>query len=95
MNGFKLMADSYRTLVEQGKISQEDAEKEISTYEFLAACKQEDLYRMVDTGAFNDIMKAYMRKALRDVDVDNKTESKVMEELRWLLDTRQAREICE
>ena len=95
MNGYKLMSDSYKQLVQQGKISQEDADKEIAVYDFLSTCKQNDFYRLVDSGAFNDIMKAYMRKALRDADVDSETESKVMEHLRWLFDTKRAREICE
>ena len=95
MNGFKLMADSYRQLVEQGKISQEDAERDIVTYDFLATCKQEDFYRLFNSGAFNDIVKAYMHKALEGAGVDNETTNKVMEELRWLFDTKQAREVCE
>ena len=95
MNGFKSMADSYRTLVEQGKISQADAERDIVTYDFLATCKQDDFYRLFNSGAFNDIVKAYVRKALEGAGVDNETTSKVMEELRWLFDTKQAREIGE
>lgn len=95
MNGFKMMADSYRTLAKQGKISQKDADEEIVVYDFLATCRQADFYRLVDSSAFNDIMKAYMRKALQCADVDKETTDRVMNEIRWLFDTKQAREICE
>lgn len=93
MNGFKSMADSYRTLVEQGKISQADAERDIVTYDFLATCKQDDFYRLVDSGAFNDIIKSYVRKALQGAKVDEDITKRVLEELRWLFDTKVAKEI--
>ena len=95
MNGFEMIAEQYKELLKQEKIDEQTANKEIRVYEFLATCKQEDFYRLVDSGAFNDIMKAYMRKALQGAGVDNETTSKVMEELKWLFDTKQAREVCE
>lgn len=95
MNGFKLMADSYRQLVEQGKISEADAKREIEIYEFLAVCDTDDFYRMVNSSAFNDIIKAYCQKALRNAEVDEETEKKVMSELRWLFDSMGAEKVCE
>ena len=55
MNGYEMMADSYRQLVKQGKIDKETADKEIRIYDFLATCDTEDICRMVDSSAFNDI----------------------------------------
>ena len=95
MNGFKMMADSYRALVKQGKLSESDAKREIEVYEFLATCSQDDFYRLVDSSAFNDIIKAFCRKALKCAKVDNDIEDRVMDELRWLFDTRSAKEVCE
>lgn len=44
MNGFLVMAESYKKLMEQGKIEKEVAEKEMRIYEFLATCDSDDLH---------------------------------------------------
>ena len=95
MNGFEMIAEQYKELLKQEKIDEQTANKEIRIYDFLAECEKDDFYRLVDSGAFNDIVKAYMHKALEGAGVDNETTDKVMEELRWLFDTKQAREVCE
>ena len=41
MNGFSVMAESYKKLMEQGKI-----EKEIRIYEFLFTFDSDDLHRV-------------------------------------------------
>lgn len=46
MNGFLVMAESYKKLMEQGKIEKEVAEKEMPIYEFLATCDSDDLHRV-------------------------------------------------
>ena len=61
MNGYEMMADSYRQLVKQGKIDKETADREIRVYDFLATCDSDDLCRMVDSSAFNDIIRAYLK----------------------------------
>lgn len=42
MNGYTLMAESYKKLMNEGKIEKEVAEKEIRIYEFLATCDDDD-----------------------------------------------------
>lgn len=59
MNGYTIMADSYKVLAEQGKIEAEKAEKAIRIFDFLATCDNDDLCQMVDSSAFNDIIKAF------------------------------------
>ena len=44
MNRFLVMAESYKKLMEQGKIEKEVAEKEMRIYEFLATCDSDDLH---------------------------------------------------
>lgn len=95
MNGFKVMADSYRALVKEGKLSESDAKREIEVYEFLATCNRDDFYRFVDSSAFNDIIKSFCRKALRCAKVGRDTEEKVMDELRWLFDAMGAKQVCD
>lgn len=90
-----MMADSYRKAIDQGKISKEVAEQEIRIYDFLSTCSQDDIYRMVNSSAFNDVMKAYMKKAVKNVGLKEDDEKKVLNELRFLFDEKTAKEICE
>lgn len=100
MNGYTLMADSYRKLMEQGKLDKDVAEKEIRIYDFLATCSDDDLYRMVDSTAFNEIIRAFCRKAIRNAEIEEDEDERpiekaIMNELRWLFDTKSCREVCE
>ena len=94
MNGFKLMSDGYKQLVAQGKLTPEQADPEIRVYDFLAACSTDDLYRLMDSSAFNDIIKSYVAAACDDAGLPNKQKGNVMNSLKWILDTKTAREIC-
>lgn len=67
MNGYKLMAESYRKAAEEGKISKEEAAKDCRIFDFLASCDQEDIFRLFDSGAFNDIAKSYLRIAVKEL----------------------------
>jgi hypothetical protein len=67
MNGFKMMADSYRKLADEGKITKEQAEKDCKAFDFLANCDQDDFNNLFDSGAFNDIAKSYMRIAVKEL----------------------------
>lgn len=76
MNGYEMMADSYRQLVKQGKIDEETADREIRVYDFLATCNSDDLCRMVDSSAFNDIIRAYLKMAVQSADIDEDAREK-------------------
>lgn len=71
MNGFKIMADSYRKLADEGKITKEQAEKDCKAYDFLATCDDEDICNLFDSGAFNEISKGYMRLAVKELIEEN------------------------
>lgn len=95
MNGYEMMVDSYRQLVKQGKIDKETADREIRVYDFLATCDSDDLCRMVDSSAFNDIIRAYLKMAVQSADIDEDSRNKVVGQLRWLFDEKTAKQVLE
>lgn len=95
MNGYEMMADSYRQLVKQGKIDKETADREIRVYDFLTTCNSDDLCRMVDSSAFNDIIRAYLKMAVQSADIDEDAREKVVGQLRWLFDEKTAKQVLE
>lgn len=93
MNGFTMLADSYRTLVKQGKLTEEQAKRDIEIFDFLATCNQDDFCRMVDSSAFNDIIKAYIELAVKNAGIDEKSQYKVISQSRWIFDEKNAKEV--
>lgn len=93
MNGFAVMADSYKQLVEQGKMTEEQARRSIEIYEFLATCDKDDFCQMVDSSAFNDIIRAFLTKAIKSAELDEKSKDSVMNELRHLFNDVPAKEV--
>ena len=81
MNGYELLASSYRSLLERGKITEEEATKKIRIFDFLTTCDKEDIYTLVDSSAFNDIIKIFCKQALENSSVSKQSAKKVIDEL--------------
>lgn len=95
MNGFTLTANSYKKLMEQGKIDKESAEKEIRIYEFLGACDTDDFCRMVDSSAFNDIIRAFLKMAVTNAGIGEKERDRILNQLRLIFDEKSAMEVLQ
>lgn len=95
MNGFSMMSESYKKLMEQGIIAKETADKEIRIFDFLATCDVDDFCRMVDSSAFNDIIKAFVKMAVVNADIGEENQEKVANQLRWIFDEKSAKEVLE
>lgn len=93
MSEYILMADSYRHLMKQGKIDKDTAERLIRIYEFLDMCDMDDLCRMVDSSAFNDIIIAYLKMAVENAGIDEHLQEKVMNQLHWIFDEKTAKQV--
>ncbi len=97
MNGFTMTADTYKKLMEQGKINKETAEKEIRIYEFLGSCSEDDFYSLFDSSAFNEIAKSYMRLAVRELleegTLDEEQGRAVRNRFALLFDEKRAKEV--
>ena len=95
MNGYELMAESYKDLLKRGEIDKTTAGKWIRIYEFLTSCDQDDICRLVDSSAFNDVIKAYVEIATKRADIDQDSKEKVYNQLHWLFKDISARQVLE
>ena len=97
MNGYHIMSESYKKAAEQGKISKEQADKDCRIFDFLATCDQDDICKLFDSSAFNEIAKSYMRLAVRELTeegtIDEEQARAVRNRYSLLLDEKKASEV--
>ena len=96
MNGYKALADGYRQMAEKGEIPHEKAERLAALYDFLSGCDNGDFYDLFDSSAFNEIAKAYLRLAVKNLVrreiLDDEQSAAVLREYVCLLSEVTARE---
>lgn len=95
MNGFQIMAESYRKVAAEGSPEAEALEKKAQIYDFLSECDQEDLYNMIDSSAFNDIIREFFKLSLKNAGFDEEDRTRVLNELRFIFSEKTAKEVCE
>ncbi len=94
MNGYKLQADAIRKIVERD----DDCDKEAmlskaKVYDMLSELSQDQIYEIYNSSAFNDVTKAYAKKAMENVGVNEEQIKEVLSEIKYLHDTITAGEI--
>lgn len=91
MDGFKMQVEGYKQYLKQkpdlDEATKEHLKKQIRALTPFIGTTEEDRQLMFDSGAFNDICKAYFRKAMKNCGVPRDTMESVMSEFKWLLDT--------
>ncbi len=89
MNGYQFQADAYRKYLEQNpnEENKEYMERIIKVNEFLAVCTKEDIEELYNSSAFNEISKAYVKKAMQNLGFKKKEVEAVQDEIKWLHDT--------
>lgn len=89
MNSYEVLAKAYEKRIQQDK---ERDTKEIREKIAALRCMGNiDPCTLFNTGAFNDICQKYAQKAMENCKISEKQIAAVMEEMRWLLDTRDSR----
>jgi hypothetical protein len=95
MNGFDLLADSYRRELIHGTVDPEKTLKYIRIFDFFAKCDNDDFYMMVDSSAFNAIIRGYVKMAVRNAGFDIVQENEVVSQLYALFDGKKAKDVME
>ena len=65
----------------------------IKIFGFLGDLTEDELYKLFDTGAFNDIVKAYCETAAKKTGLNNEQTAALLEELKILFDFMGAKSI--
>lgn len=82
MNGYSYLSATYRKAAEQGKVSQDYAEKQCKAFDFLETCDDEDIYNLFDSGAFNSIAKSFVHCTVSQLIKDGTLNEKQAEAVR-------------
>jgi len=97
MNGYTMLADSYRKAKEKETSQEHKAmfDKEIRILDFLGTCDSDDIYRLFNSSAFNEIAKEYCEKAMRELEFDIDDIKRVRHTMETLFSEKTAKEIME
>lgn len=93
MNVYEITADAYRLLLKNGIMSPEEAVSYIKVFDFLGTCSEDEIYKLVDSGVFNNIFRGFVREAMYYVKIDADKVEEVLDELKWLLCNKSAAKV--
>ena len=95
MNGYEFTIAGYKQILESDRqdIDRDYIRAEIKSLEPFAERSEEERLKMFDSGAFNEVLKAYCKAAMKNCEIKQEDISRVLREISYLLDTVKASEI--
>ena len=98
MNGYELHANAYRDVLKrEGDTLQQEVkasiEKEIKVLDIMAKLDEKERKMIFDTGAYNDIVKEYCRKAMEMHNMSYEDIQAVLGNIKYLFDSINATEL--
>ena len=88
MNGYAMMADSYRKLLAtDSNADREFMERRITALEIMANTDRSTQYELFNSSAFNDIVRGYILMALDNAEAGRETSNAVLQEFNALLES--------
>lgn len=91
MYSYELLAEAYEKSIRQD--ARRDTQEIRDKIAVLRCMGNIDPCTAFDTGAFNDICVGYAQKAMEHCKISQKQIAAVMEEMRWLFDTMESRNV--
>lgn len=95
MANYDILIKSHEDILEKKpeKCDVEAIQLSINAMKMLNNKTDDEICAIFSTGAFNNILKGYCKKALENCKFDKKQIDAVMDELKWLLDTSSIKDI--
>lgn len=96
MSYYKMVADQFREYLHSssGITPEERAETEryIKALDFIDECNKQDQLKLIDTGAFDNVMKGYVAMAANRLKLTDDEKNALLTQMRILFDTVTAEE---
>ena len=95
MNGYEFTIAGYKKFLESDRedIDRDYIKAQIKSLQPFAERTEEERIMMFDSGAFNDVLKAYCKTAMKNCNFKREDINNVICEINFLLDTVKANEI--
>ena len=91
MNGYKLLSDQYRAFLAEHPAEPDEAregiQRKIKALDILAGCTKAEKQELFNTGAFNDVIKDFLKMSMDNTGIKDADKRELMGELLNLLDT--------
>ena len=94
MNGYEIMAESYRDYLKEhpGTPEAEAVQDKIKAYSYLAGASDRERLELFNSSAFNNVCKGYFLKAMDNRGIDQETRRNLLKEISVLFDEMTAAE---
>ncbi len=95
MANYDLTIQSYEDILAKkpDRCDVEAMKRSINAMKTLNSKTDDEICAIFSTGAFNDVLKGYCKKTLENCKFDKKQIDAVRDEIKWLLDTCNAKQL--